>query len=429
MVEPFQAVDGTVVSQQANYNYDQNPQCSDHFWLNPYFSFDTTNEVDFARTLRRRAPGQQLFQVDTGLEAPGLGCGQDIEAGRAAGTMTPQCWLVVVPREHSDQENPSGVTSVSSVVTSPLTPRRGPTGSPSRWGSTRWDRLLHQCQRHGDRRERAGLASRGQLGAAAVRPARAPTYSYLQTPTTRPARTSPIPTYGSVGMSVFSDPIPAGARPRPDNPVVYAPLTLSGVVVAFNIDRVPVPARRGSATGRAGSRRRPRIQNIYLTPRLVAKLLTQSYQRAIQDIATDKIPPVRGCRTTRSACSPTPTSCSTTPSSRCSRPHSRSTPAPCSSRRPARTPARPVEVGAGRPGGRGLAGRAPPDGRPGDEVNPYYSTNPAINPSGSPSAPRPRELSQERPLLRDPTGSTCTGRSDGSRPGPTSASWTGRPTP
>ena len=66
--------------QQANYNYNLNPNDPLDFWLNPYFSFDTTNEVDFARTLPATCPpdspppcgtGQQLFDVDTGLNVPG----------------------------------------------------------------------------------------------------------------------------------------------------------------------------------------------------------------------------------------------------------------------------------------------------------------------------------------------------------------------
>jgi hypothetical protein len=75
LVLPFVAVDGTVVNQQDDTNY-ANPNNPQPFWLNPYFSFNTTNEVDFARTYAAPgggSEGQQNFQVDTGLEAPGLG--------------------------------------------------------------------------------------------------------------------------------------------------------------------------------------------------------------------------------------------------------------------------------------------------------------------------------------------------------------------
>ena len=123
VIEPFDAVDGTVVNQQANYSWDQNVQAPTAFWLNPYFSFDNTNEIDFARTYAD-GTGEQEFQVDTGLEAPGLGCGQNVQASTTPnGSPTvPQCWLVIVPRGTMAQENPSNVTGVDSVVTSPLNP-------------------------------------------------------------------------------------------------------------------------------------------------------------------------------------------------------------------------------------------------------------------------------------------------------------------
>ena len=50
VVEPFDAVDGTSIGKQADYAYDQSQSNPQPFWLDPYFSFDTTNEVDFART-------------------------------------------------------------------------------------------------------------------------------------------------------------------------------------------------------------------------------------------------------------------------------------------------------------------------------------------------------------------------------------------
>ena len=55
-----------------------NPFDPKPFWLNPYFRYGTSNEVDFARTYAD-GTGQQLFQVQTGLEAPGLGCGQSLQ--------------------------------------------------------------------------------------------------------------------------------------------------------------------------------------------------------------------------------------------------------------------------------------------------------------------------------------------------------------
>ena len=57
VIEPFKAVDGTVVNQEADYNAASDLQNPKPFWQNPYFSFNTSNEVPFARDVsgcRRR---------------------------------------------------------------------------------------------------------------------------------------------------------------------------------------------------------------------------------------------------------------------------------------------------------------------------------------------------------------------------------------
>jgi hypothetical protein len=290
VVDPFDAVDGTEVGAQADYNAVDS--LTDPFWLNPYFSFDTTNEVDFARTYANGS-GQQLFQVDTGLEAPGLGCGQNIEPVAGGGTTTPQCWLVVVPRSSPQQENPTGTGSNASnvnsaaVVTSPLTPGAWANRIAIPLG---FNPVGSSCSVNADS---AGIAGNELAGIAASswEPAlcgqsASTSYSYLQQSDDQARGNLTSPTYGSVGMSVFSDPIAAGQVSSTDPPV-YAPLTLSGVVVGFNIDRVPavvdgVPQPDELAVDGT------RIQNVYLTPRLVAKLLTQSYLSQLKYVGTTK---------------------------------------------------------------------------------------------------------------------------------------------
>jgi hypothetical protein len=301
MVQPFQAADGTVVKQQANYNYDQNPNAPANFWLEPYFSFATTNEIDFARTLapgvgQTTPSGQQLFDVDTGLNAPGLGCGQTVNAASGSGSVTPKCWLVVVPRGDLAEENPSGVTGVNSVVSSPLT--------SSAWANRitiplEFNPVGSSCSINANA---TGIEG-SELASPAVSSWQpelcdlhgAQPYSYLTNDDDQARQNLTNPSYGSVGMSVFTDPIPAGATGT-DNPVVYAPLTLSGAVVAFNIQRVPIVEPDGEPQPDEAALADSRIQNIYLTPRLVAKLLTQSYQAELRAVTyhgqpTDKINP------------------------------------------------------------------------------------------------------------------------------------------
>lgn len=291
-IEPFDAVDGTVVDQQADYGWDENPYAPKQFWLNPYYSFTTTNEVDFARTYANGA-GQQLFDVDTGLEAPGLGCGQDIEPGAGNVDIVPQCWIVVVPRGTPEQENPpdSNIGDSSGVVTSPLTPTAwanriqvplqfNPLGSTCALGANAQQIVGNEL---------AEPAAASWLPALCGQPG-SPLFGYIQD-SDGAARTNLVsPAYGAAGMSVFSDPIPAG-QVDATNPVVYAPLTLSGAVVAFNIERYPgIDPSTGLPYPGEQALAGDQVANIYLTPRLVAKLLTESYQAQLEDVTNDTSP-------------------------------------------------------------------------------------------------------------------------------------------
>jgi hypothetical protein len=77
-------------------------------------------------------------------------------------------------------------------------------------------------------------------------------------------------------MVVVNGPVPADTYDTA-KPIVYAPLAVSGLVVGFNLERVPnlsAPLAEQSLTG-------VRVANMNLTPRVLAKLLTQSYVRAM----------------------------------------------------------------------------------------------------------------------------------------------------
>jgi hypothetical protein len=285
VIDPFQAVDGTTIGQQANYNFDADPLNPVPFWQNPYFSFETTNEVDFARTYSGGS-GQQLFQVDTGLEAPGLGCGQDIEPTAAGGTTTPQCWLVVVPRSVPADENPSNV-QLNAVATSPLT--------PSAWANRiaiplKFNPVGSSCAINAATEgiEGSELASEAVSSwqPALCGQSSSTSYSYLENSDDQARQNLAAPTYGSVGMSVFTDPIDP-SQTASTNPVTYAPLTLSGVAVGFNIERVPANDGTGPYPDEiplSGTQ----VATVNLTPRLVAKLLTESYKGQFEDISATK---------------------------------------------------------------------------------------------------------------------------------------------
>ena len=115
----------------------------------------------------------------------------------------------------------------------------------------------------------------------------ATSYSYLQDSDDEARQNLTDPTYGSVGMSVFSNPIDPNQTSSTD-PVVYAPLTLSGVVIGFNIERIPAVDSNGEEDPGESPLEGSQIANIYLTPRLVAKLLTESYKGQFEDISAVK---------------------------------------------------------------------------------------------------------------------------------------------
>ncbi len=285
VIEPFAAVDGTTVNQQADYNFDVNPAAPQPFWDNPYFSFDTTNEVDFAQTYSN-GDGNQLFQVDTGLEAPGLGCGQDIEPTSGGGTTTPQCWLVVVPRGTPAQENPN--ENPQAVITSPLTPQAWANriAIPLQFNPVGSSCALNAATEGIEGSELASEAV-ASWEPALCGQSSTTSYSYLENTDDQARQNLTDPTYGSVGMSVFSDPINP-SETTPTNPVVYAPLTLSGVVIGFNIERIPGTNSDGGTDTDETPLSGTRIANIDLTPRLVAKLLTESYQGQFEELSADK---------------------------------------------------------------------------------------------------------------------------------------------
>ena len=106
-----------------------------------------------------------------------------------------------------------------------------------------------------------------------------PPFSYASVgdPTARRQLTSR--SAGSPGLVAISSPVPE-SQTRPTSPIVYAPLAASGVVVGFNIERVPKPSAPAAAQEIAGVR----VAELNLTPRLVAKLLSQSYLSAVQII-------------------------------------------------------------------------------------------------------------------------------------------------
>jgi len=278
---PFRAVDGTEIGVPFNGNFDPSIQ-GGVYWTNPYFNVVTTNEVAGAKT-GPDGTGSTLFEVDTGIESSGLGCGQQVEPISGGGKRVPQCWLVIVPRglpADEDQGTASGgdAADQAGVITSPL--------APAQWANRisiplGFDPVDTACPLSGNLRQIVGsefalpAATSWQPKLCANTSLEPYVYGTISDASARTQIVNPQP--GGPGMAVVSSPISA-ANIDPANPVVYAPLTLSGTVVAFNIERVTrltAPADEQALNGVP-------VSHINLTPRLIAKLLTQSYTNQVQ---------------------------------------------------------------------------------------------------------------------------------------------------
>ncbi len=276
--KPFVAVDGTTVGQHADFScLDDAKSCS--FWLNPKFDITTTNEVAAAPTYRT-GKGTALFEVATGIESSGLGCGRLLAPAGGGSPRAPRCWLVVVPRGDKEVENAGipNAASESQILTSPL--------SKHAWANRvafplEFNPVDPTCDISTESRQIAGselavtAVSNWQPTLCTLPGARPYTYSAISEERARRRLLSP-PSGSPPEMAVVLRPI-APSLIEADNPVVYAPLSLSAVVIGFNVERNPpggVPPEEEELRGVS-------VEKINLTPRLVAKLLTQSYSAQV----------------------------------------------------------------------------------------------------------------------------------------------------
>ncbi len=276
---PFRSVNGTVVDIQTDPNF--NPAVvGGNFWLNPYYNLITTNEIAGSAT-GPDGKGADLFQVLTGVQSSGLGCGQRVQPVAGGGTKVPQCWLVVVPRGAPVDENVGTPFETNAdqygVATSPV--------SPLAWKNRialpiEFNPIDSPCSLANEERRIAGselalpaVASWQPLLCAG---AHLPPYSYAPVSDSSARQQLSSAATGSPGMVVVSRPLSPSIL-NPKNPVVYSPLSASGLVIGFNIERNPrtdAPAEEKNLAG-------VRVADLNLTPRLVAKLMTQSYQQQV----------------------------------------------------------------------------------------------------------------------------------------------------
>lgn len=272
---PFRSVDGKVFERQQGSQLSKDSSAVE--WLNTKYDAFSTNEIDLARTYQS-GKGSELFQVATDIEASGLGCGAARQTDVRGVPTIPKCWLVVVPRGTPDQENPPGADP-RAVQTSPLAPKP--------WANRivfplQFNPLASPCVLGAKERaivgsELADLAASSWQPRLCLTPG-SPPYSYSALSDLQARRQLVSGAAGAPGMAVMSrplDPAILGA----ENPVTYAPLTLSAPVIALQIQRVAQtdPMNGNNAFSDEAPIEGTRVLHVNLTPRLVAKLLTQSY--------------------------------------------------------------------------------------------------------------------------------------------------------
>lgn len=277
----FVAVDGTVVTDHVDHTAS-GP--FEQFWQNPYFNSVTSNELPGVRTLDD-GKGQALMTVDTGVESRGLGCGQRVQPTVGGGSTVPRCWLVIVPRGLGEVEN-TGTPFVPSVGvgTSPLRPATWPNRIAVELHFTPLDSA---CDIAAEQRQMTG----SEIAAGAIsswqpvlctQTGRLP-YAYGVVSDAL-ARQQLVSDADGPGMVAVNRPLPKSSSTRND-PVLYAPLSASGISLAFNVERVPwlngTPDLRLQGV---------RFTDINLTPRLVAKMVTQSYRSQVEIGSSDPYP-------------------------------------------------------------------------------------------------------------------------------------------
>ncbi|MGW4932996.1 hypothetical protein ACWEQH_08375 [Streptomyces sp. NPDC004166] len=254
---PFKSVDGTVVTSDTQNNQ--------------FFNRNTTNEVDFART-GADGRGHEYVEVQTANEAPHLGCG--IPVTHNGVTRPRSCWLVIVPQGHLDLDGKPYADQSQVNAGSPVS-------------STNWhNRIaipLHfnavgtNCALGSEERPTIGseLAADAMTSwQTALCPAgRVYGYTQLGEPDARQR----IGTDGTNGLAFTTRALGADeGTTAPPGTTTYAPVALSGAVIGFTIERRPKAGAPDSVRKLAGTM----VDSIDLTPRLVAKLLTESYRNS-----------------------------------------------------------------------------------------------------------------------------------------------------
>ncbi|GAA1969530.1 hypothetical protein GCM10009798_32660 [Nocardioides panacihumi] len=253
------------------------PEKKDLGWVNdaynqPPYNSAQSNEVTYARTAAD-GTGQYIVNLQSALSSPYLGCGNPTltRAGYS-------CWLVVVPRgefnlngARADTHDDSLPQNSQYVAGSPL--------SASAWQDRIQVRLSFTAIGASCRLGDNEIATAGsELVAAAFSSwqsalcSQGTTLGYSQVGDGQARSALQAGGDGSPGLTFMTDPIDPATTGDAD--IEYAPVSTSGLVVSYLIDKNYTGDTDNPDRGANGTL----VTDLRLTPLLVAKLLTQSYR-------------------------------------------------------------------------------------------------------------------------------------------------------
>jgi len=228
---------------------------------NEFFTQFTSNEISWAGS-GADGTGSAKFELQTALQSPGLGCGTPVTA--ADGTVSgSDCWLVVIPRGTAD-------AGEQSITKSGLL----------------WDTWKHAVSVKLDFQPigvhcAIGSAERQISGSELIAGAVASWQPKLCS--AQNGAVYSLLTGSESDAAVVANSTPEAAlaltsqalRADGADALAYAPVALTGLSIGFAVDRQPSASADTPAD--VSARARLPFETLKLTPRLVAKLLTNSY--------------------------------------------------------------------------------------------------------------------------------------------------------
>lgn len=245
---------------------------------NEFFTKYTTNEVSWAGS-GADGSGSVSFELQTVQQSPGLGCGTPVAHSSAPATGT-SCWLVVIPRGASD---PGAAAGTQGITQSGLF----------------WETWKHhiavrldfkptgvRCASGATERQVSGSellsGAIGQWQPSLCHRSDGAIFSLL----TGPESDAALAANGTAEAPLALTTRALSTSEVTDN-LAYAPVALTGVSIGFSIDYSARAAGiGGSVPDSVRAKERQAFTTLKLTPRLLAKLLTASYTDALPPAAT-----------------------------------------------------------------------------------------------------------------------------------------------